>query len=151
MCVYIYIYFVGGAPSFRAAPRPAPSSSTVNNVIITDAATTTIIIIIEIMIVIINATTTATLRVSNNDNNDNTNNDNNNDYYDNNNDNNDTYDSTNDNNDKLSFAWPASGRNWFLRGGVDVSRESNYLHSAKGGAVETGCSDLYGVVYYFTI
>ena len=25
------------------------------------------------------------------------------------------------------------------------------LHSAKGGAVETGCSDLYGVVYYVTI
>ena len=25
------------------------------------------------------------------------------------------------------------------------------LHSAKGGAVETGCSDLYGVIYYFTI
>ena len=26
-----------------------------------------------------------------------------------------------------------------------------HLHSAKGGAVETGCSDLYGVMYYFTI
>ena len=26
-----------------------------------------------------------------------------------------------------------------------------YLHSAKGGAVETGCSDLNGVIYYFTI
>ena len=25
------------------------------------------------------------------------------------------------------------------------------LHSAKGGAVETGCSDLNGVIYYFTI
>ena len=23
--------------------------------------------------------------------------------------------------------------------------------SSKGGAVETGCSDLYGVIYYFTI
>ena len=25
------------------------------------------------------------------------------------------------------------------------------LHSAKGGAVETGCSDLNGVIYYFAI
>ena len=25
------------------------------------------------------------------------------------------------------------------------------LHSAKGGAVETGCSDFNGVIYYFTI
>ena len=25
------------------------------------------------------------------------------------------------------------------------------LHSAKGGAVETGCSDLYGVIYQFTM
>ena len=24
------------------------------------------------------------------------------------------------------------------------------LHSAKGGAVETGCSELYDVIYYFT-
>ena len=27
----------------------------------------------------------------------------------------------------------------------------SFLHSAKGGAVETGCSDLYGVIYYFII
>ena len=26
-----------------------------------------------------------------------------------------------------------------------------FLHSAKGGAVETACSDLNGVIYYFTI
>ena len=32
-------------------------------------------------------------------------------------------------------------------GGVDVSRENNYLHSAKGGAVEAGCSDLYDIIY----
>ena len=25
------------------------------------------------------------------------------------------------------------------------------LHSAKGGAVETGCSDLYGVIYYLAM
>ena len=25
------------------------------------------------------------------------------------------------------------------------------LHSAKGGAVETGCSHLYGVIHYFTL
>ena len=25
------------------------------------------------------------------------------------------------------------------------------LHSAKGGAVETGCSELYDVIHYFTI
>ena len=25
------------------------------------------------------------------------------------------------------------------------------LHSAKGGAVETGCSELYNVIYYFTM
>ena len=27
----------------------------------------------------------------------------------------------------------------------------NPLHSAKGGAVETGCSELYDVMHYFTI
>ena len=32
-----------------------------------------------------------------------------------------------------------------------VRRESRgHLHSAKGGAVETGCSDLYGVIHDFT-
>ena len=30
-------------------------------------------------------------------------------------------------------------------------RISESLHSAKGGAVETGCSDLYDVIYYSTI
>ena len=29
--------------------------------------------------------------------------------------------------------------------------ELQYLHSAEGGAVETGCSDLYGAIYCFTI
>ena len=29
--------------------------------------------------------------------------------------------------------------------------EPLFLHSAKGGAVETGYSDLYGVIYDFTI
>ena len=26
-----------------------------------------------------------------------------------------------------------------------------FLHSAKGGAVETGCSELYDVIHYFTL
>ena len=26
-----------------------------------------------------------------------------------------------------------------------------FLHSAKGGVVETGCSDFYGVIYHFVI
>ena len=36
-------------------------------------------------------------------------------------------------------------------GSAGAPDQYTYLHSAKGGAVATGCSDLYGVVYYFTV
>ena len=42
--------------------------------------------------------------------------------------------------DRRGLHLPRDGRVAELRG---------VLHSAKGGAVETGCSDLYGVTYYF--
>ena len=34
---------------------------------------------------------------------------------------------------------------------IQYFARSEGLHSAKGGAVETGCSDLYGVIHDFTI
>ena len=34
---------------------------------------------------------------------------------------------------------------------IYIYRDTGCLHSAKGGAVETGCSDLYDVICCFTI
>ena len=34
---------------------------------------------------------------------------------------------------------------------ITMLQYDDILHSAKGGAVETGCSDLYGVIHDFTI
>ena len=33
------------------------------------------------------------------------------------------------------------------RSGVKAARRTANLHSAKGGAVETGCSDLHDIIY----
>ena len=38
---------------------------------------------------------------------------------------------------------------WFVR--YLLANPGEALHCAKGGAVETGCSDLYGVIHDFTI
>ena len=50
---------------------------------------------------------------------------------------------------------PRVGRRGWLRmswiSGQLFAQSYNILHSAKGGAVETGCSELYGVIYDFTI
>ena len=35
----------------------------------------------------------------------------------------------------------------FAKCGIEGLESLSSLHSAKGGAVETGCSDLYGVIY----
>ena len=53
----------------------------------------------------------------------------------------------------ISFAFSPSYFNLSVQRIVSLSLSLSLviLHSAKGGAVETGCSDLYDVIYQFTI
>ena len=47
--------------------------------------------------------------------------------------------------------WSGSALLGSLRAACVEIAFAGILHSAKGGAVKTGCSDLNGVIYYFTI